>query len=65
MVTYEQHKSFLEAVHYWSQAELEGFLDAKTQEKPCCKPGVSEHYQRRYMQGFEDGKAKLMQEVPA
>lgn len=55
-VSYEQHYRFLTMVAAGAGEELAGFLDAKDLERPA----MPEH--PRYVQGFNDGKAKLMQE---
>lgn len=57
--SYAQHKAFLEMVARGGEAELAGFLEAA--ERPCADFQRYEGaLQRRYLQGFQDGKAKLM-----
>ena len=65
MVTYEQHKKFLEAVLNGAYAELRGFNEAKF--------GIStrnlfkeDSLLRRYDQGLADGKVMLeIKQVPS
>lgn len=59
--TYEQHRKFLEYVASGAKAELTGFVDARWRKEAMnCFADAS--LQRRYLQGFEDGKAKMLQE---
>lgn len=58
MVTYEQHKEFLEAVLAGAEVELMGFVDARDNPKAA---RMFEHasLSARYRQGYMDGKAML------
>lgn len=55
-VTYEQHKEFLYMVKDGAINELNGFLDASRYSYPVLSSNP------RYMQGWNDGKAKLIQD---
>lgn len=55
-VTYDKHKNFLYAVSHGASDELHGFLDASRYDDPVLPRNP------RYMQGFTDGKAKLIQD---
>lgn len=63
MVTYDEHLEFLVKQEMGARAERTGFQMAR-QCKSALTYSSNEYEQRRYAQGFEDGHAMLMQEVP-
>lgn len=63
-VSYEEHKTFLAAIELEARAELDGFMDAALFDAPR-QAYRADRFQRKYEQGFRDGKAKQIQPVVA
>jgi len=57
-VSYEEHRNFLEMVKEGAAAEYVGFVESMMFDEP--RPYRDKRFQRRYEQGFFDGKAKRM-----
>lgn len=61
MITYDQHREFLEHVAEGAQAELMGFRHAQEYDHAPMYSG-RKLLQARYELGFRDGKAKMLQD---
>jgi len=62
-ISYQRHEEFLERRMMYARAELQGFRDARW-AKVCPTWADDPVEQQHYASGFDDGKAKLLQEAP-